>query len=105
MGNPGRKQCRRGGCELRSSAEISWDALSAGAGVERESLELGFVEFHLLDSYGDGMVPGSPDGIDTFYPTAFAYSYNGTDQVSTILSVDTERGDSYTTSQWFEVLR
>ena len=85
--------------------EISWDALSVVQEWNVNLSSLGCYEFHLLDSYGDGMVPGSPDGIDTFYPTAFAYSYNGTDQVSTILSVDTEQGDSYTTSvvRGFEV--
>lgn len=85
--------------------EISWDALDVVQEWSVTLPNLGCYTFHLLDSGGDGMSAGSPDGQTVFYPTAYAYSDGGPFQVTTILAFNTAQGDDFTDSvvRGFEV--
>ena len=85
--------------------EISWDALEVVQEWSVTLPNLGCYTFHLLDSEGNGMSPGSPDGQTVFYPTAYAYSDGGPFQLTTILVLNTAQGDNFTDSlvRGFEV--
>ena len=89
--------------EIRSEtgALIESQALAAGqpAGVEQEWIvsvpSYGCYTFTLLDSFGDGLngCQWTGDGC-TICGSAAVYSYNGTSQVSTILSFEAEANNS-----------
>ena len=89
--------------EIRSEtgALIESQALAAGqpAGVEQEWIvsvpSYGCYTFTLLDSFGDGLngCQWTGDGC-TVCGSAAVYSYNGTSQVSTILSFEGEANNS-----------
>ena len=85
--------------------EISWDALEVVQEWSVTLPNLGCYEFRLLDSGGDGMSAGSPDGQTVFYPTAYAYSDGGPFQLTTIMAFNTAQGDDFTDSlvKGFEV--
>ena len=85
--------------------EISWDALEVVQEWSVTLPNLGCYSFHLLDSGGDGMSAGSPDGQTVFYPTAYAYSDGGPFQLTTIMAFNTAQGDDFTDSlvRGFEV--
>jgi len=90
------------GATCDDPAAITWQAMSVVQDWVIHLPSTGCYTFKLKDSYGDGLTPGVPNGQSPsgdpnqlFYPTAKVYSYDGTTNVATILSVDTEQGDNY----------
>ena len=96
------------GATCSNPTAITWEAMSVVQDWVVHLPSMGCYTFKLKDSYGDGLTSGVPGGQspsgnpnELFYPTAKVYGYDGTTNVATILSVDTEQGDNYT----YEVVR